>query len=78
MRRVKLNAIQANALEKIARRSKMDCWFSIKWANDEISVKESDVNTLFDGSTEYDIESLSTVEVLNLFSLLLKCNKIRK
>lgn len=77
MRKKLLTEEQAKVLEKIAHRSKMDDWFSVK-ENDkgEPWVYEKDINSLVDGLTEYDIETLSKGEYLRLMNLVNTCNKV--
>lgn len=72
MRRIKLTEAQAIALDKIATRSKMDDWFSI---DENLIVREIDIHTLIEGTTQYDIETLDMQDVYVLFNLL---NNIRK
>lgn len=75
MRKVKLSAFQKNVLEKIAKRSKMDSWFKV---DDSLEVREADVNTLMDGATPYDLETLDNNEVYFLVNLLIECNPIKR
>ena len=72
MRRIKLTEEQAIALNKIATRSKMNDWFSI---DENLIVREIDIHTLIDGTTEYDIGPLNSQDVYVLINLL---NNIRK
>lgn len=72
MRRIKLTEEQAIALNKIATRSKMNDWFSI---DENLIVREIDIHTLIDGTTEYDMETLNSQDVYVLINLL---NNIRK
>ena len=75
MRKVKLTTNQANVLEKIAKRSKMDDWFMI---GDSLEVREKDINDLMDGATDYDLETLDSHDVYNLVNVLIKCNAIKR
>jgi hypothetical protein len=72
MRKIKLTEEQAIALDKIATRSKMNDWFYI---DENLIVREMDIHTLIDGTTEYDIGALNMQDVYVLFNLL---NNIRK
>lgn len=72
MRRIKLTEEQAIALDKIATRSKMNDWFSI---DENLIVREIDIYTLIDGTTEYDMGTLNIQDVYVLINLL---NNIRK
>ena len=72
MRRIKLTEEQAIALNKIATRSKMNDWFSI---DENLIVREIDIHTLIDGTTEYDMVILNIQDVYVLINLL---NNIRK
>ena len=69
MRKITLTNSETDVLEKIARRSKMDCWFKV---NDDLSVRERDVKTLVEGITPYDVETLSPNEIVMLTSMLYK------
>mgnify|MGYP003300132134 FL=1 len=72
MRKIKLTEEQAIALNKIATRSKMNDWFYI---DENLIVREMDIHTLIEGTTEYDIGALNMQDVYVLFNLL---NNIRK
>lgn len=72
MRKAILTNSETNVLEKIAKRSKMDCWFKV---NDDLSVRERDIKTLVEGITSYDVETLSPNEVVILTSVLSKLFK---
>ena len=72
MRRIKLTEEQAIALNKIATRSKMNDWFSI---DENLIVREIDIHTLIDGTTEYDMGTSNSQDVYVLINLL---NNIRK
>lgn len=72
MRKVTLTNSETEVLEKIAKRSKMDCWFNV---NDDLSVRERDIKTLIEGITPYDVETLSPNEVVILTSVLYKLFK---
>lgn len=72
MRKVTLTNSETDVLEKIAKRSKMDCWFKV---NDNLSVRERDIKTLVEGITPYDVETLSPNEVVTLTSALYKLFK---
>lgn len=72
MRKVTLTNSETDVLEKIAKRSKMDCWFKV---NDDLSVRERDIKTLVEGITPYDVETLSPNEVVTLTSALYKLFK---
>ena len=69
MRKITLTNSETDVLEKIARRSKMDCWFKV---NDDLSVRERDVKALVEGITPYDVETLSPNEIVMLTSMLYK------
>lgn len=86
MRRIKLLQAQADVLEKIAERSKMDCWFSVSYYNEPVEeehnvyvgdVREKDINDLIDGATEYDIETLTQDDVYCLMNLLILCHPLQ-
>lgn len=72
MRKIKLTEEQAIALDKIATRSKMNDWFSI---DENLIVREIDIHTLIEGTTEYDMGALNMQDVYVLINLL---NNIRK
>ena len=72
MRKVTLTNSETDVLEKIAKRSKMDCWFKV---NDDLSVRERDIKTFVEGITPYDVETLSPNEVVTLTSVLSKLFK---
>ena len=72
MRKIALTNSETDVLEKIAKRSKMDCWFKV---NDDLSVRERDVKTLVEGITPYDVETLSPNEVVTLTNALYKLFK---
>ena len=72
MRKVTLTNSETDVLEKIAKRSKMDCWFKV---NDDLSVRERDVKTLVEGITPYDVETLSPNEIVTLTNALYKLFK---
>ena len=72
MRKVTLTNSETDVLEKIAKRSKMDCWFKV---NDDLSVRERDVKTLVEGITPHDVETLSPNEVVTLTNALYKLFK---
>lgn len=72
MRKIKLTEEQANALDKIATRSKMNDWFYI---DENLIVREIDIHTLIEGTTEYDMGALNMQDVYVLINLL---NNIRK
>ena len=72
MRKIKLTEEQAIALNKIATHSKMNDWFYI---DENLIVREMDIHTLIEGTTEYDIGALNMQDVYVLFNLL---NNIRK
>lgn len=63
-----LNAQQIEVLEKIARRSKMDAWFSL---NNNIGKKE-DIRTLFEGATAHDLETVTSEEMVTIIDLIFK------
>ena len=78
--KVTLNDSEINILDKLAKRSKMDCWFLIddkgRVRNLEnysriMSTKKA-VRQLTDGLTQYDIEGLTSNEVVTLLNLLLR------
>ena len=64
----KLSDSQANVLEKIARRSKMDDWFQIDSNNE---VDRDDIVTLIEGATDSDFEALSPSDMNCLANLLI-------
>ena len=70
MRKQTLSESQAQVLEKIAHRSKMDAWFSV---DENGIVAERDIITLVEGATEYDFEVLSPKEMCILADILIKC-----
>jgi len=73
MRKQILNTAEADVLEKIASRSKMDCWFKINTDKDnKLSVHERDIKNLMDGATEYDFATLTPNEVYTLVNILIK------
>lgn len=78
--KVTLKVSEISLLEKLAKRAKMDCWFLIddkgRVRNLEnysriMSTKKA-VRQLTDGLTQYDIEALTSNEVLTLLNLLLR------
>lgn len=76
MRKINLSPEQANAIEKIATKSKMDDWFRIH--DDENTwAYEKDINDLIDGATEYDISNLNSKETLDVMSVLIHCHPIK-
>ena len=86
MRRIALLQTQAAVLEKIAERSKMDCWFHVNYYDAPVEenhntfvgdIREQDINELVDGATEYDIETLTNDEVYCLMNLLIHCKPVR-
>ena len=70
MRKQTLSESQAQVLEKIAHRSKMDEWFRI---DENGIVAERDIITLVEGATDYDFEVLSVKEMHTLIDILIKC-----
>lgn len=70
MRKQTLSESQAQVLEKIAHRSKMDEWFRI---DENGIVAERDIITLVEGATDYDFEVLSPKEMCILADILIKC-----
>lgn len=70
MRKQTLSESQAQVLEKIAHRSKMDEWFQI---GENGIVTERDIITLIEGATEYDFEVLSPKEMCILANILIQC-----
>ena len=60
------------ALEKIAERSKMDSWFRIRIDKEGNGyANKRDIITLFEGATEYDLETLTQHEAYLITNLLL-------
>ena len=70
MRKQTILESQAQVLEKIHHRSKMDEWFRI---DENGVVTERDIITLVEGATEYDFEVLSPKEMCILADILIKC-----
>lgn len=77
---LKLSQTQQEVLKKIARRSKMDCWFDIN-ENGEIRDLENDgkiisprkaCRELLEGATVFDLKDLDKYEVYSLLNLALK------
>ena len=70
---------QEEAFGKIAKRSKMDCWFQPTAKDKEGSVyyRENDINTLIDGATEHDVETLTPSEFLTIANVLIHCKNIK-
>jgi len=77
---LKLNASEIKLLERLARRSKMDCWFGVD-ENNNIYDRENPkrscsasklCRTLLDGLTPFDIENLDKYEVFILLGIALK------
>ena len=79
MRTIKLTNKEEKAFGKIAKRSKMDCWFQPTAENEDGSAyyREVDINTLIDGATEYDVETLTTSEFLTIANVLIHCKNIK-
>ena len=79
MRTIKLTNKEEKAFGKIAKRSKMDCWFQPTAENEDGSAyyREIDINTLIDGATEYDVETLTTSEFLTIANVLIHCKNIK-
>ena len=57
----------------------MDCWFQPTAENEDGSAyyREVDINTLIDGATEYDVETLTTSEFLTIANVLIHCKNIK-
>ena len=79
MRSIKVNSAQANVLEDIAKRSKMDCWFKpTAMGKDGFTYySEKDINSLMDGATSYDLDGLNGEAVYNLINVVIKCDAIK-
>lgn len=56
----------------------MDCWFSVGSVDGNQTVNEKDINDLFDGVTDFDVETLNKDEVAELFKLLIECKPISR
>ena len=80
MRTIKLTSEQEEAFGKIAKRSKMDCWFQPTAEDKDGSTyyREIDINTLIDGATEHDVETLTPNEFLTIANVLIHCKSIKK
>ncbi len=79
MRTIKLTSKQEKAFGKIAKRSKMGCWF-LPTAKDKDGFayyREVDINTLIDGATEHDVETLTPSEFLTIANVLIHCKNIK-
>lgn len=59
---------QAEVLEKIARRSKMDAWFSLEGCTGD----KKDIRTLFEGATAYDLDTITPNEMVTIIDLIFK------
>ena len=79
MRTIKLTQKEEKAFGKIAKRSKMDDWFQPTAENEDGSAyyREIDINTLIDGATEYDVETLTPSEFLTIANVLIHCKSIK-
>jgi len=76
MKKVIINASMANALDKIATRSKMNDWFIIHTDEEHnLYVDVDDVITLFEGATEFDLSALKSIDVYNIIELFLRIHK---
>ena len=80
MKKIELKLYEIDLLEKLARRSKMDCWFSV---DDEGGVRDREngnrimstnkaVRQLIEGLTPYDIEILDNCDIIFLLGLAVK------
>lgn len=67
MSKIYLHGNEIHTLEKIARKSKMDDWFSIDENNE---LEYDDLYDLVDGATECDVEDLNHTEMLDIINLL--------
>lgn len=71
MKKVIINTVQANILEKIAKRSKMDDWFMVREDQDHnLFVYLEDITTLIEGTTPYDLETLDSLDVYYILYFL--------
>ena len=79
MRTIRLTSKEEKAFSKIAKRSKMDDWFQPTVENEDGSAyyREIDINTLIDGATEYDVETLTPSEFLTIANVLIRCKNIK-
>lgn len=75
MESVRLSHIQADALENIAKTSKMDNWFRIHYDNRYTWAAKNDIITLFEGATDFDVSFLKPMEIESLFNLLIQLIK---
>lgn len=66
MAKITLKDNQAQVLQKIARRSKMNTWFDIK----DNKVNKADIKTLFEGATAYDLETVTPDEIVTIIDIM--------
>lgn len=75
---IKMSDAEINALEHLAKVSKMDCWFGVTNLGDVYNREngcryidpKSAIYELIDGATEYDIHEIGDYDSLVLMSLL--------
>ena len=78
--KLQLSHTEVLVLEKLARRSKMDCWFYADENGKVIDLEENSrtigtkraCKALVEGLTEYDIACLNPEEIITLLNLLNK------
>ena len=76
---IRLTSGEKTVLDKIAAKSKMDCWFKSRNRKDGVwEAAEDDINDLVDGATMYDIQNLSNEDFFVLMNLLTKCGKMKR